>query len=140
MKFKSILLGLDGSEHSLKALEYTKELAEVFSSKLVIVHAYRRTSNMHDSEGYDRLVSQRKNAGRKILKKAKDYLKNTTIEVEEDLLEGPAAEAILSVAETRKVNLIVLGTRGMGTFQELLLGSVSNNVTHHATCPVLVVR
>ena len=45
-----------------------------------------------------------------------------SFDVEEDLLEGPAAEAILSVAEIRKADLIILGTRGMGSFKGLLVG------------------
>jgi nucleotide-binding universal stress UspA family protein len=57
-----------------------------------------------------------------------------------ELLEGPVAEAIMNVAETRDADLIVLGARGMSSLEGLLLGSVSQKVIHHTTCPVLVVH
>ena len=56
------------------------------------------------------------------------------------MLEGPAAEAILSVAAVRKPDLIVMGSRGMGSLKGAVFGSVSTKVSHDATCPVMVVR
>jgi nucleotide-binding universal stress UspA family protein len=138
--FKCIVLALDGSENSLLALKYAHSLAETYRAKLIMVHAYPRTSDLRDYEGYDRLVSQRKKAGQKVLTRASKHLDELTIDVEEDLLEGPAAEAILSVAEARNADLIVLGTRGMGSFKGLLVGSVSNKVAHHAASTVMIVR
>ena len=59
---------------------------------------------------------------------------------EEDLLEGPAADAIVSAAEAHRADLIVMGTRGMGAVTGVMFGSVSTKVTHHAPCSVMVVR
>jgi len=56
------------------------------------------------------------------------------------VLEGPPAEAILNVAETREIDLIVMGTRGLGRFTGMLLGSQSQKVVSHASCPVTLVR
>ena len=53
---------------------------------------------------------------------------------------GQPVDVILSVAEEEKADLIVLGSRGLGGFQRLMLGSVSDGVLHHAHCPVLIVR
>jgi nucleotide-binding universal stress UspA family protein len=138
--FNCIVLGLDGSQHSLLALERAKALAERFDAKLILVHAYPRTSDVRDLEGYDRLVARRKNAGQAVLNSARQLLGEGPFDLEEDLLEGPAADAILSVAEIRKADLIVLGTRGIGSVKGLLVGSVSNKITHHAPCSVMVVR
>ena len=138
--FESIVLGLDGSEDSLRALQVARSLAETYNAKLILVHAYPRTSDLRTFEGYDTLVSQRKNVGRELLDRAQKRLGDVSFDVEEDLLEGPAAEAILSVAKTRKADLIVLGTRGMGSVKGLLVGSVSHKVMQHAACTVMVVR
>jgi nucleotide-binding universal stress UspA family protein len=56
------------------------------------------------------------------------------------VLEGPPAEAILRVAETRACDLIVVGSRGLGELKAVLLGSVSERVLHHSTVPVLIVK
>jgi len=135
-----IVAALDGSEHSLKALDYARDLAEKYSAKLILVHAYPATSDLRGSEGFNQMVARRKGAGEKILKQARSRLGQTSVEVEEDLLEGPAADAIVSVVETRNAELVVMGTRGMGAFKGLLFGSVGTKVTQYAPCPVLVVR
>ena len=138
--FSNIIIGVDGSENSLRALKYAQNLAEKFQSRLIMVHAYPRTSDLHDFEGYDILVARRKNDGRKIMAKARELLAGSEFEIVEDLLEEPAEEAILSVAEAQDADLIVVGTRGMGTIKSVLFGSVATKVTHRAECPVLVVR
>jgi nucleotide-binding universal stress UspA family protein len=138
--FDIILVALDGSEQSLLALKYAKELAETHDAKMIMIHAYPSTSDLRDVAGYEKLVSQRKSFGQKILDHARNQLGDVSFEVEEDLLEGPAADAVLSVAEVRNADLIVLGTRGMGSLKGVIFGSVSNKVMHYAPCPVMVVR
>ena len=53
---------------------------------------------------------------------------------------GVAEETIVRFAEEHDSDLIVMGSRGLGGFERMLLGSVSNHVVHHANCPVLIVR
>ncbi len=138
--FKTIVVALDGSERSFHAFKYAQSLAQKYVSRLIVVHAYPHTSDLHASEGYEKLLSTRKIAGEKIIEAARKLIGQSSIEMEADLLEGPSADAILSVAETRSADLIVLGTRGMGSIKGLLFGSVATKVSHHAACPVLVVR
>ena len=69
-----------------------------------------------------------------------DSLKADDIETITEILQGPPADAILRVAKTRDVDLIVMGARGLGSLGSLLLGSVSQKVMAHATCPVIIVR
>jgi len=137
---KLIIAALDGSEHSLKALDYAGELARKHDSVLILLHAYHPTSDLRGGEGFDQMVSKRKLAGEKIISEARHRIERAPFEVREDLLEGPAAEAIVSAAKVHNADLVVMGTRGMGSFKGLLFGSVSTKVTHYAPCPVLVVR
>jgi nucleotide-binding universal stress UspA family protein len=60
--------------------------------------------------------------------------------VDTEILERPAVNAILSVVEARKPDLLVMGARGLGTWQGIILGSVSMAITQRAECPVLVVK
>jgi nucleotide-binding universal stress UspA family protein len=138
--FNAIIVALDGSAHSLKALDYARELAEKHGSKLILLHAYRATSDLRETEGYNQMVAKRKQAGEAIIEEACKRLGQASCELEKDLLEGPAANAIVSAVTARDADLVVMGTRGMGTFKGLLFGTVSTKVTHHAPCPVLVVR
>ena len=62
------------------------------------------------------------------------------VDVATEVIEGPAINALLGVAETRKPDIIVIGARGLSTWQGLLMGSVSLSVTQRAECPVLVVK
>ena len=136
----TIIAAVDGSERSWQALKYAHNLAVNYCSKLVVVHAYPHTSDLHDFDGYEKLLAQRKGAGEQILETSRQIIEGNDLEWEFDLLEGPAADAILSVADVRKADLIVMGTRGMGAIKGLLFGSIATKVSHYAPCSVLVVR
>jgi len=139
--YASIIVALDGSEQSMLALEHARAIAECFGSKLILVHAFPHTSDLRDSIEYNNLVALRIKRGEEIIEIAREQLGRTTsIEVDEDLLEGPASEAILSAAATRNSDLIVMGSRGMGSLKGMVFGSVSTKVSHYAGCPVMVVR
>jgi nucleotide-binding universal stress UspA family protein len=135
-----ILVALDGSDQSMFALNHARAIAECFGSKLILVHAFPHTSDLRDSIEYNNLVALRIKRGEEIIETARKQLGRTSIKVDEDLLEGPPSEAILSVAATRKCDLIVMGSRGMGSIKGMVFGSVSTQVCHCATCPVMVVR
>ena len=138
--FASIIVALDGSEQSLLALRHARAIAECFGSKLILVHAYPHTYDLRDSIEYNNLIALRVKEGQAIIETARKQLGRTSIEVEEDLLEGPAAEAILSSAAIRNSALIVMGSRGMGSLKGMVFGSVSTKISHYAPCPVMVVR
>ena len=138
--FRQIVVGIDGSEHSHRALEYAKYLGGMAGATLWLVHAVPHTPEVLGKPDQEDLIARRMSAGQAVLDEACQMLGETTLNVEEELLEGPAAEAILRVAETRGADLIVMGTRGLGSLQGLLLGSVSDKVIREAHCPVMVVR
>jgi nucleotide-binding universal stress UspA family protein len=75
-----------------------------------------------------------------ILQKAIEAVGKIPGEVHTEILEGSPAEAILDVANTRKSDLIVMGSRGLGRLAGALLGSQSQKVVQHAPCPVLIIR
>ncbi len=138
--FKRIVVPIDGSEHSYRALANAKELARCFGATLWLVHAFPQTSDLLGYNEYEKLVAQRESTGQTVLDEAHQKLGESGLDVRNELLEEPAAEAILNVANVREADLIVMGTRGLGTLQGLLLGSVSHKVIQHAKCPVMVIR
>ncbi len=137
--FNRIIVAIDGSEHGNRAVSCARELAERFGASLWLVHAYPQTSDLRSYEQFEKLIARRKRAGQSILDEARIFLGEIKCEINEELLEGPEAEAILSVAEIQKIGLILMGSRGLGSLEGILLGSVSRKVTHHASCPVMLV-
>ena len=138
--YASVIVAMDGSEQSLLALDHARAIAECFRSKLILVHAFPHTSDLRDSIEYNHLVELRIKRGEEIIEMARKQLVRTSIEVDVELLEGPAPEAIFSVAATRNADLIIMGSRGMGSIKGMVFGSVSTKVSHYAPCPVMVVR
>ena len=138
--YSKIIVALDGSEQSMIALKHACAIAIAFGSKLILVHAFPHTYDLRDSAHYNKLIAMRTIDGQAIIDKAKKSLEETSLEIDEELLEGPAADAIISSATVRNADLVVLGSRGMGSLKGLVFGSVSNKVSHYAPCPVMVVR
>jgi nucleotide-binding universal stress UspA family protein len=138
--FNNILLAVDGSEYSHRAIEYARSLTELYGANLWLVHVFSNTSDLLGYEDFEKLYAKRKSAGQAVLDSAKKILGRPTFKVHEELLEGSEADAILSVAEKHQVDLIVMGTRGFGAVKGLLVGSVSRKVIHLSNCPVMVVH
>ncbi len=138
--FTSIVLAVDGSEYSLRALEYARSLALNYKASLWLVHVFSHTSDLLGYQDFEKLYAKRKSAGQAILDDALAKLSDADFEVHAELAEGSDAEAILTLAEKYEADLIVMGTRGFGAVKGLLVGSVSRKVIHLSQCPVMVVH
>lgn len=138
--YSKILAAVDGSDNSLRAVDHASAIAERFDATLVIVHAYPQTSDLRGYSDFAKLVAQRKKTGRAVIDRVTKKLGDTSFTVLEDLLEGPESDAILRVAESQAADLIVMGTRGLGTLRGMMVGSVSRKVLHFANCSVMVVK
>ena len=138
--FEKILVPLDGSDHSLHALEKAVQIAKKFDSKIVLINVYSVSSfKVTPSQVFNYVVEIRK-AGELMLAEAKKKLTREEIPVETILKEGHIVEEILKSVTDQNVDLIVIGARGLGIMKEILLGSVSHGVILHAPCPIMVVR
>ena len=138
--FKNILLGVDGSEHALRAAAVAGSLARIMQADLRVVAAYDPVPAYLGEPNLQKVITARMQNADMILKNALQTIGELTGEMQTEILEGPAAEAILAVAKTRLNDLIIVGSRGRGQLTGLLLGSQSQKLIQHAPCPVLVVR
>ena len=86
------------------------------------------------------VLSEDVEEGEEILRRGVELAKSLGLEADRRLGKGIPAEEILRVAEEEGVDLIVIGSRGLSGVKAFLLGSVSDKVSHHAKCPVLIVR
>lgn len=144
--FNRIVVGTDGSETAAEAVRQAIDLAKLTGGTLSIVSAYSpapaRRVQAEQSEApadvhYELGPREDVNI---VLDAAAAEAKEAGIEVQTHPVEDDPADAILNVAEETKADLIVVGNKGMTGARRYLLGSVPNNVSHHAPCSVIIVR
>ncbi len=138
--FKHIIFPTDGSKHSWKAAEYAKSLAKQFGSDILVVYAFPKVPSYLGLEQMEKVAAKHIAEGEKITSQFVEFFKKEGIPVDVEIVEGPPAQAIIRIAETRDCSLIVMGARGLGSLEGLLLGSVSQKVLEHSKCPVFIVR
>lgn len=138
--FRKILLAVDGSPDAEEATRYARDIAQHENAQVVVVHAFEPVSDVWGEPQGSEIIAERTSKGREIAGKAVEKLETAQVENIVELLEGPPAEAILKVAEVRKPDLILMGSRGLGNLKGLLLGSVSHRVLANAQVPVMVVK
>lgn len=139
--FERILLAVDGSEHALHAAQKAAELARLMKPKELRVVVVYDTIPMYLGEPNMQIaITSRKGEAESILEKTVQTIGEVPCEVHTGIIEGSPAESIIEVANTRKSDVIVMGSRGLGRLAGLVLGSTSQKVVAHAPCPVLIVR
>lgn len=139
--FDKILLAVDGSDHALQAARKAAELARAMNSKdLCIVVAYDFIPPYLGEPNMQSAINARMDDANAFVQKAMETVGKIPCEIHTELIEGSPAEAIIKVANSFKCDVIVMGSRGLGTLAGLLLGSTSQKVVAHAPCPVLIVR
>lgn len=142
MLFSKVLVPIDGSDNSFRALDAALLLSEKLGAKVTAVHVMEDVPVLHiESEKLLRkLLEDYKKENQLILTKCSEIANNKGIKIETELLQGNPSSVIIDFCENEKQDIIIMGSRGMGKFKELVLGSVSNKVLHHSSCPVMIVR
>ena len=139
--FDKILLAVDGSEHALHAARVAADLARTMDAKeFRIVVAYDFIPPYLGEPNLQYAIDARMDEAKSVLQNALNVVGELPCKIHTELIEGPSAEAVIDVAATRKSDVIVMGSRGLGKLAGLLLGSTSQKVVAHAPCPVLIVR
>lgn len=147
----SILIAMDGSAHSLKAVSMGAAIAAPLKAKLVLLNVakpdkaieamrqFARTEHATDRDAD--IIDILKRGAEEMLKGAASKAQAAGVEeVVVEVMEGPIARTIVARAEEHGVDMIVVGSRGLGDLEGLLRGGVSHRVETLAKCPVLVVK
>ena len=138
--FENILVAVDCSKHSDAAFDVAMDIAQKYGSQVFVLHVFQGGSGSGTlvSPGFE---DDLRSIGQQILDSYEAKVKERRLQNVRMLLQkGDAAKRIMKTASEVKCGLILMGSRGRGGFEELLLGSVSHKVTNHADCPVLVVK
>jgi nucleotide-binding universal stress UspA family protein len=128
----SMLVCVDGSERSTRALEFAAGLAELMNSSITLLYVQEQRLHMASSK-------VAKELGERVLTESLGAIEKRKVKIDKRLEVGVASDTIVRVAEKGKHDLIVMGSRGLGAVKRLLLGSVTDDVTQKAECSVLVV-
>ncbi len=137
--FKKILVGTDGSDTASTAVRHAAELAKAMGAELLILSAYAPPRSDVGSTFGRADAHPGQEIGQAILRDAeKNYGKD--LKVKTVVREGDPAEGLIDVAEEENVDLIVVGNKGMTGTKRFLLGSVPNQISHHAPSNVLIVH
>ena len=140
--WKTILVGVDGSRGSRKALTWAAAEAADHGANLVVVHVWERTlppSGGNPSVPAHDATDTSENAAKELVEIIKAELgEDPPVVAQPRVKRGRPAEVLIE--ESAGADLLVVGTRGHGGFAGLLLGSVSQHVAAYAQCPVTVAR
>jgi len=133
---KFVVVGVDGSEASLRAVDWAADEAGYRCAILRIVHANLLMRDVLNSPVLEREAQRESAIARVAFERAR--LRAPRVLVETRTVEPPAAESLIQ--ESHGAELLVVGSRGLSRVQEILLGSVSRECVVKAECSVLVVR
>lgn len=139
MSAQRIVVGVDGSECSRRALDWALDEAVLRDAEVDVVLAWGMSVAFGTIPGemaYDTTALEE--AARTTVDEMVTVAHRPGVTVEKVVTYGPAAATLLDVA--KGADLVVVGSRGRGGFTGLLLGSVGQAVAHHAPCPVVIVR
>lgn len=139
-----IVVGIDGSEESKNALRWALEEARLRSAEVVAVHAWEAPPAMPEpgpAPGFDlvAILPEVQEAGERLVTTVvNEVVGDSDVTVEPVAIAGPPASVLVDAA--RDADMLVVGSRGHGGFTALLLGSVSQQLAHHAPCPLVIHR
>lgn len=143
MKIDKILVPVDFSDHSRRALETGAEFAKSFGATVHLLHCYQvppvgvSPYGVVVPESFDREVRE---AAARMANEWREKLDAAGVKSEVSLSAGSPALAISEAAKELGVDLIIMGTRGLSGFKHMLLGSVAERTLRTAPCPVLTVK
>ncbi|UOF92084.1 universal stress protein [Fodinisporobacter ferrooxydans] len=142
--YNKILVAYDGSEHSQRATDAAISLCRGRESicQITLLHVNPLVHYWGgDLIAIDINIEEKINEeSMKLLKPAAEKVLHAGIPCNSVIVSGDPALEIYDKAKAEQYDLIVMGSRGLGAFSELVLGSVSHKVAQHAVCPVLIVK
>ena len=141
-----ILIGVDDSKHSQKALEFVKQMKWPEGTRVLVVSAVREILPVY-SEVYvppasysERLMDDLFKHHQEMASDAEKELRDAGFKTEAKVLQGDPRAVIVDLARTERADLIVVGSHGRTGLSKILIGSVASHIVAHAPCSVMVVK
>ncbi|HEV2317466.1 MAG TPA: universal stress protein [Thermoplasmata archaeon] len=141
--FERIAVAIDGSTYADRALEVASDLAKRYGAKVTVLTVAPLTAYAVSAEPWvpTEVLEGEVRHYKEVLAAAVAKAEGTGLSTVTGVcLEGHIAEELVAFLEKNPADLLVMGSRGLSATRRLLLGSTSDEVLHHVTCPVLIVR
>ncbi len=137
-----ILVPVDGSENSFRAFERALTIAKSTGAQVVAVLVIETppTVYVESQKLLEQLLQNFRSESAKVLDKYEDVAQKQDLKIESVVMEGDPASNIIGYGEKGGFDMIVMGSRGLGKFRGMVLGSTSRKVLQNAKCPVLIVK
>jgi nucleotide-binding universal stress UspA family protein len=149
-EFSKILVGIDGSAESMKAVEFAVSMAKIYRAELIAVHVL--TSDIgyiYSTPGVEgppltikEIILLAEDEATKWFDESKEIANNKEIQLKTEFIVAKKSvlNTMLEYVEGHNINLIVVGTRGRSGIKKMLLGSVASGLVTYASCPVLAIK
>jgi len=143
-----VLLAVDASDQALHAFNFYCSTVHRPDNEVCVLHCPELTAAFskhlkggEQNQDWSELLKEEEKRWNTVQTKYQKLIEEHTLKGEFEVQpHNKPGEAIVKVATEKKVDMIVMGTRGLGTFRRTIMGSVSDYVVHHAHCPVIVCR
>ncbi|KAK3103142.1 hypothetical protein FSP39_016783 [Pinctada imbricata] len=141
-----VVIAMDGSQHSNNAFQWYIDNVHRSDNKVILVHCpeYRSLTNAPyltcDPDKMSELARKEESNIKLLVARLREDIDKYGINGFTVRAAGKPGEAIIKLAQAENATMIVIGSRGLGTLRRTFMGSVSDYVTHHTTCPVIIVR
>jgi nucleotide-binding universal stress UspA family protein len=144
-----ILVATDGSNHARKAIEYASDIASKYNAKLYLFHVVSETDIPQDVLEYIKVEGIEEPPKSVYLQKVgegiigaaeKEITEKGVKDVQSVVTQGDPAGKIIEFARDNRVDMIVIGSRGLGSIKGMFLGSVSSKVCHAADCTCVTIK
>ena len=137
--YLNILVPVDGSKFSEKALLHACEMARNYQSRLILLYVVEKSLpiNLLDRKEYLDILRK---FGKKVLVNAKNTTTKRGVDSKIVMKEGNIANEIVKLAKKEQCNLIIVGSKGLGATARFFLGSVSNKLANNSPCSILIVK
>lgn len=138
--FNKILVAIDGSQASEKALAAAVDLAGHYKAELTALSVAEMPEVVAMADEVDEIRQSTEAHFRKIGEAAVEYARSRGVALRSVVVRGHAADAIVCYAETEGMNLVVIGQHGHSRITRFFLGSTSDRVSEHVPCTVMIVK
>ncbi|WP_420976919.1 universal stress protein [Bacillus vallismortis] len=138
--YQNILLAADGSDHSIRSAEHAIRIAKLVPNTRVEIifvkdYAKAKTEVLHTASSAELEMERRKK-----LEPILEKFEQAGVQHDVIMKHGEPGPAIVAYANENQFDMLIVGSRGLNTLQEMVLGSVSHKVAKRVNCPVLIVK